>query len=381
LKNVSRLAVIFDAVEERWPSMDLVAEMLLRHLQTEHADRYAARGVHPHFSGLFQALPVLDARQAWNADRFVTRFVIYPAQLLGRRRDFELFHVSDHSYAQLIHVLPGERTGVFCHDLDAFECLIHPTGPVPAWRKAIARSLLAGLQRASLVFYSTVQVREEIERAGLLPVERLVHAPYGVAEEFFHSDAVDELPEGVLPAGPFLLHVGSSMARKRLDVLFGVFAALRARFPELSLVQQGAELTAEQKALVAKLGIGDAIVQPPKLSRAGLAALYRRAELVLLTSEREGFGLPLVEALAAGAAVVASDIPAFREVAGTAVAFCPVGDTDRWIDTVRRLLEVPSSRPSKDARNAAAQRFTWTAHATTIAEAYARLSGPGSARA
>jgi glycosyltransferase involved in cell wall biosynthesis len=373
--------VIFDAPEERWPSMDLVAEMLLRHLQAEHAQNYAALPVHPRFSSLFKALPVLDERRAWNADRLLTRFVVYPAQLLSRRREFELFHVSDHSYAQLVHVLPGERTGVFCHDLDAFACLIRPSGPVPPWRKAIARALLAGLQRASLVFYSTEQVRQEIESAGLIAPERLVHAPYGIADEFFSADAASEIPAGFLPTRPFLLHVGSSMARKRLDVLLTVFAELRARFPDLVLVQQGAELTAEQKALVARLGIAGALVQPPRLSRAALAALYRRAELVLLTSEREGFGLPLLEALAAGSAVVASDIPAFREVAGEAAVFCRVGDTEHWVETVRALIETPSRCPPRAVRSAAAGRFTWTAHATIIAKAYGRLSGRGAVRA
>jgi glycosyltransferase involved in cell wall biosynthesis len=380
MRQVPRLAVIFDAAEERWPSMDLVAEMLLRHLQLEHGDCFSASPVHPKFSGVFKSLPLLDRRTAWNADRLLTRFLIYPAQLATRRRDFELFHISDHTYSQLVHLLPRERTGVFCHDLDAFEPLIRPNGAVPAWRKAIARSQLTGLQRASLVFYSTEQVRKEIERADLVSPERLVHAPYGVAEEFFTADGVDEIPAGLLPSTPFLLHVGSSMPRKRLDFLFEVFATVRRHHPDLVLVQQGAVLTPEQRALVEQLGISGAIIQPPRLSRAALAAFYRRAELLLLTSEREGFGLPVVEALAAGAAVVASDIPAFREVAGDATSLCRVGDLEHWTQTVRGLIEEPARRPSHAIRIATARRYTWSAHATRIAEAYARLSSRGEVR-
>lgn len=381
MSPVARLAVIFDAAEERWPSMDLVAEMLLRHLQLEHAERYSTFPVHPRFSGVFKSFPVLDERTAWNADRLLTRFVIYPVQLVSRRRDFDLFHVSDHTYAQLVHVLPADRTGVFCHDLDAFGCLLRPNGAVPAWRKAIARSQLTGLQRAALVFYSTEQVREEIERARLVDPDRLVHAPYGVADEFFSADGLEEIPPGLLPSAPFLLHVGSSMARKRLDVLFEVFAAVRRHHPGLVLVQQGAELTPDQRTLVERLGVSDALVQPPRLSRAALAALYRRAELVLLTSEKEGFGLPVIEALAAGATVVASDIPAFREIAGDAASLCRVGDLEHWTQTVRNLIEEPARRPSQAIRSATARRYTWATHATKIAEAYARLGDRGAARA
>ncbi len=119
------------------------------------------------------------------------------------------------------------------------------------------------------------------------------------------------------------------MPRKRLDVLFRVFAEIRRRLPWIVLVQQGAPLSRDESALVAKLGIGDALIQPPHLSRRALAALYGRAELVILTSEREGFGLPLLEALAGGAAVVASDIPPFREVAGDSVTYCAVEGTLR----------------------------------------------------
>jgi glycosyltransferase involved in cell wall biosynthesis len=376
-----KLGIIFDAVEERWPSMEFVAEMLLQHLQTEHADRYDAQAVRPHYFRLFEALPGLDSRRAWNADRLVTRFVTYPSQLVARRRGIELFHVADHTYAQVIHVLPHRRTGVYCHDLDAFACVLRPNGQVAGWRKAIARAQLSGLQRAALVFYSTEQLRKQINEFAIVDDQRLVHAPYGIAPEFFAPIGAADVPAGGFPGRPFLLHVGSGMARKRLDVLFRIFAEVRRSHPDLVLVQQGAELSPDQRTLVAELGIGDALVQPPYLSRLALAALYHRAELVLLTSEREGFGLPLLEALAAGSSVVASDIPAFREVAGDAVSFCPVGDVPQWVHVISRQLDHPELRPAADLRRSVAARYTWTRHASVISDAYARLAGLDVARA
>jgi glycosyltransferase involved in cell wall biosynthesis len=361
--------------------MDLVAEMLAEHLRTEHADRYEVMAIHPRFFRLFEALPGLDALRAWNADRLVTRFLTYPTELVVRRSKLELFHVADHSYAQIAHVLPRQRTGIYCHDLDAFRCLFQPSGAVSSWRKAIARAQLAGLQRAAVVFYSTEQVRKQIEESAIVDGERLVHAPYGVAADFF-SDGIDQLPADALPSRPFLLHVGSSEPRKRLDVLFRLFARVRERLPDLVLVQQGARLLPENQRLLAELGIADALVQPPRLSRPALAALYHRAELVLLTSEREGFGLPILEALAGGAAVIASDIPPFREVGASAVTYCPVGDVERWTETVLSLIEHPELRPAAALRQAVAGRFTWTAHAAIIADAYARIAGlPLAARA
>src|SRR5262249_37045518 len=98
------------------------------------------------------------------------------------------------------------------------------------------------------------------------------------------------------------------------------------------------------------------------------------AELVLVPSEREGFGLPVLEGLASGAAVVASDIAPFREVAGEAVTYCPVGEIESWVETVTTLLEEPGLRPTAETRRTVAQRYTWTAHAKLVANAYARLT-------
>ena len=79
-----------------------------------------------------------------------------------------------------------------------------------------------------------------------------------------------------------------------------------------------------------ELGLTDAIVVLPMLDRATLAAVYRRSALLLMPSEREGFGLPVLEALACGTPVVASDIEALREVGGFAASYCPVEGIEDW---------------------------------------------------
>ena len=104
-----------------------------------------------------------------------------------------------------------------------------------------------------------------------------------------------------------LLHVGSTAPRKRLDLLLHVFAEVLAAWPSCRLVRVGGPLTPAQRALSERLGILGRIVELPSIDREVLAAVYRRATLLLSTSEREGFGLPVAEALAAGTPVVATD--------------------------------------------------------------------------
>jgi glycosyltransferase involved in cell wall biosynthesis len=374
-----RLALLMDPLEEGWPSMDLAGEALHEQLHGPLADSVWVTSVRPRMVPLARRLPVLrERKQALNVDRLLTRFLAYPARLALRTRGQDAYHVVDHTYAQLVHTLPPERTGVYCHDLDAFRSIIEPEKePRPAWFRAMAWATLKGMQRAAVVFHSTGAVRDELLRHGLVPPEQLVHAPLGASPEFGPEPVPGDTSDEVLrPLGsrPYVLHVGSGIPRKRVDVLFEVFAALRRQHPELRLVQQGAALNETQRAQVARLGIGDALLQPPKLDRATLAGLYRKARVVLVTSEAEGFGLPVIEALACGAPVVASDLPVLREVGGDVVTYAPVGDIGTWTETVHRVLASAEPDTGRSQRITRGRGYSWTNHARIILDAYRRLS-------
>lgn len=373
-----RLALLMDPLEEGWPSMDLAGEALAEQLRGPLAESVRVTLVRPRMVPLARRLPVLrERRQALNVDRLLTRFLAYPARLALQTRGHDAYHVVDHTYAQLVHALPPERTGVYCHDLDAFRSLLEPEKESrPAWFRAMAWATLKGLQRAAVVFHSTGTVREELLRHGLVPPERLVHAPLGASPEYGPEPVPGDRSDEVLrPLGgrPYVLHVGSGIPRKRVDVLFEVFAALRRQHPELRLVQQGAALNEAQRAQVERLGIGEALLQPPKLDRATLAGLYRGARMVLVTSEAEGFGLPVIEALACGAPVVASDIPVLREVGGDVVTYVPVGDFRAWAEAARRVLESPEPDTGRSQRIARGRGYSWEAHARIILDTYRRL--------
>ncbi|HTK75345.1 MAG TPA: glycosyltransferase [Gemmataceae bacterium] len=367
--------------------MDLCAEMLLAHLGSGSDDSLRPERICPTFRRRFTRLPIFGGRRsAFNADRLFNRHCDFPSHLRriqasSPRREFDAFHVVDHSYAQLVHALPADRTGVYLHDLDAFRSLLEPNRePRPRWFRLMMRRVLTGLQKAALVFYSTAAVRSQVELHGLLDPTRLVHAPYGVCPEF----TPDELgrPPGLPPeidGRPFLLHVGSCNPRKRIDVLLDVFGAVRARLPDLRMVKVGGEWSDDQRRRIDRLGVSPAVRHLTGVDRPVLAALYRRAAAVLQPSEAEGFGIPVAEALACGAPVVASDLPVLREVGGDVAVYCPVADIPAWTDAVTRLIETPALAHIRPARVAHAARFSWVAQARTIADEYLRLVGRGPA--
>jgi glycosyltransferase involved in cell wall biosynthesis len=121
-------------------------------------------------------------------------------------------------------------------------------------------------------------------------------------------------------------------------------------------------------------------VELPFVDRTTLAAVYRRATLALLPSEREGFGLPLVEALACGTPVVASDIPVLREVGGSAASYCAVGDVSTWRDRIVALLGERDRAPAewrarRQAGRARAAEFSWSRYTERVANLYYKLAG------
>lgn len=358
------LAVFCDYLEEDWPSMDLVADMLIEH--TARVPGVSVRGIRPKRR---VRLPRVHRTLA-SVDRLFGRFLEYPLAISMLERRASVFHIADHSYAHVGLLLPPRRTGVFCHDADAFRPALGRPGSSAL--RGVARVLLAATRRAAVVFHSTDVVRRElISTFGFSP-EKLVAAPYGVPPEF----SAEALPTDreLQPSGPYLLHVGSLVERKNPLFLLRIFTACRRQVHDLRLVQVGGSWTPAQEALADELGIRAGVTRLRGISRSHLAALYRGASAVMVPSTAEGFGLPLTEALACGALVVASDLPVLREVAADAAVYLPVSDRDAWEGTLRELLSGAHVGPERSTRLERASLYTWDRHAQTIVDAYRRLA-------
>jgi glycosyltransferase involved in cell wall biosynthesis len=370
------VALCDDFAEELWPSMDRVAAMLDAELAHDTAQRVHARRVRPPYLRAATRLPMVGAASAaTKVDRFLNRFWHYPRHAATLRDRFDVFHVVDHSYAHVALALPARRTVVTCHDMDAFRSVIEPAvDPRSAPFRSMTRRIAAGLRAAAHVVCDTAAIADALVDAALADAGRVSVVPLGVETRFFSAgcspqdDRVD------------LLHVGSTVSRKRIDVLLRVIAGLARDIPSLRLVRVGDPLTPAQRELARELDISDRIVERHSIDESALEECYRRAAMVLQPSEREGFGLPLLEALASGTPVVASDLAVLREVGGDAAMFCPVGDVDGWVRTVGDLLRERANCPLRwrarqDTGRARARLFSWRRFADEMIGIYERVAG------
>ncbi|HEY0510135.1 MAG TPA: glycosyltransferase family 1 protein [Blastococcus sp.] len=252
----------------------------------------------------------------------------------------------------------------------------HPETLTPRgvrWHRAMAERVA---RTADAVVVPTVAVAEALRRWGPLP-ERVVVAGAGVSVRLARpDDAEGEAVRVGAPTSGYLLSVATLEPRKGLDVLMAGLAAMpRERRLPLVLVGQPGWGGVDPVQLAADMGLGrDEVVLLGRLPDRDLAAVMSAAVAVVVPSRAEGFGLPVVEAMAVGTPVITSDDPALVEVGGDATIATPVGDVPALTSALTDLLDQPELRRAMAARGLArAAEFTWERTAGTLWELYRDL--------
>ena len=161
--------------------MDLVADMLFDRLQREHAATIAPSLIRPTLQRRAARLPgVGKATWVRGVDRVANRLWDYPRLASGLRRPLRLFHIVDHSYAQLVHRLPAGRTIVTCHDLDTFRSVLDPElEPRSALFRAMTRHILDGLRKAGHIACDSHATRDALVAKAGIASDRTTIVPNG----------------------------------------------------------------------------------------------------------------------------------------------------------------------------------------------------------
>jgi glycosyltransferase involved in cell wall biosynthesis len=164
-----------------------------------------------------------------------------------------------------------------------------------------------------------------------------------------------------LPTSEFILYVGLRGGYKGFALVLQAFASLPVSYRDLGLVcVGGGSFTTEEQAAMRRLGVASRVWQL-NVVESDLPGVYAAARVFVLPSRREGFGLPVLESMAAGCPVVVADQPVSREIAGDAASFFQVGDLESLRDEIQRTVGLAEAdrRGRALAGKARAEGFPW----------------------
>ena len=307
---------------ERLPA--LAPEDRFTYFSASLRERYPARDWGPNVRLVDRRIPVRGLNAAWNRlgwppiDRLVDR-------------SLDLVH----SPTPLLIPCKRGRRIVTLHDLFFLK---HPELVEGETRRDFVTLVRDHVRRADGVICVSEYTASEARRLLDVPDEKIAVTPHGVDPVFREEPQAQQVDETLrrlrLPRGG-ILYVGSSEKRKNLVTLVMAYMTLgrRRRLPPLVLAGPGSDW--------AQAGSysGPQIVATGYLERADVRSLMAASAALVLPSLEEGFGLPVVEAMAAGLPVVCSRDTALAEVAGDAASLVDPHDVNGLAHAVERVLE------------------------------------------
>ncbi len=238
--------------------------------------------------------------------------------------------------------------------------------------------------RAACARADRIVVPSEATRGGLVeryryPLDRIDVILEGARTHFTPGEP-GPLPERVreaMPEGPFILAVGRLDRRKNIERVIDAYRAVHAEgVPCAGLVIAGPDDSGAQgvrQRLAEGAVPGERIVTTGYVTEDELVALYRSAALLVYPSLAEGFGLPVLEAMACGTPVITSSVSSLPEVAGDAGILVDPTDTSAIATQIRRVLtDAALAQRLRDAGIARAAKLTWRSSAERLAASLQR---------
>jgi len=219
---------------------------------------------------------------------------------------------------------------------------------IPAYQRDTHVIFRNAAQRCTELITDSVFSAHELSRELAVPLERFTPIPLGVSEN--HAPTISSID--VRQFAPYVLFVGTTERRKGIVALVEAMEQVQRSDPALRLVVAGARgdgLRGDEPIHMTEVGYVD---------DGTLAALYRGAEMFAFPSHYEGFGLPVLEAMAHGTPVITTNVTAIPEAAGDAALYVPPDDT--------LALAAAIARVRNDASLAASLRTRGYAHAATM---------------
>lgn len=248
----------------------------------------------------------------------VNRYIYY---FLTKRGTFsDINHILDHANAALALLIPKSSFVIItCHDVANF---------IFDQRNIINELVKKGLKRANLLITPSQSTKRDLIRLLNISPKKIVVIPNGVDHDLYRTRNLGYARKKLKldPKIKIVLSIGSEIKRKNLDTLFRSFKLLQDRDKDTVLIRVGIP-NGNSLKLIKKLGIKNKVLYMSNLSEQDLSLLYNASNLFLFPSIYEGFGLPVLEALASGVPVITSNTSSLPEITGgAAIEISPLMD-------------------------------------------------------
>ena len=333
---------------------------------------YHQRG-HAHLDPPMDALPQLTTRlsvKPWRFAAMLAHFFRAPQDALFP--GVEVFHATEHLLPRLRRI----RSVFTLHDL-IFR--FDPGSHLPLNRIYLNTMMPRFLRAAEAVIAVSECSQRDAVRLYGTPADKIHVIPEGVDARFklVSQQQVDRVRAKYHLPGQFILSVGTIEPRKNLSILFEVLAFRREQglitWP-LVVAGKPGWLYEPILARVTELGLQDLVQLTGFFPDDDLPALYNAATLLAMPSRYEGFGLPVLEAMACGTPVVCSNTSSLPEVAGEAALLASPDDARAWAEAIAGVMsdEALRSRLRRRGFNQAT-RFSWEQAARRTADLYRHI--------
>jgi glycosyltransferase involved in cell wall biosynthesis len=285
--------------------------------------------------------------------------------------DARLFHSTEH----LLLPLRGVPTVLTVHDL-IFKLFPHYHKRLNYWYLNLAMPLYC--RRASaIIAVSEASKRDLIHYYAVDPSK--IHVVYEAAAAHFQPPAPEKIEQVRRQYGlpdRFLIHLSTVEPRKNLNRLLDALRLLRRDFPDLCLILAGSRgwLYDDFFAKIEADGLSQVVKPLGWVPDEDLPAVIAAASLAVQPSLYEGFGLPILEHMATGQVVAASDASSHPEVGGKAAVYFPPTDTGAMAAAIHHLLSDPDERAHRRQLGLAqAKKFSWQRAARETMKIYDQL--------
>lgn len=302
-------------------------------------------------------------RRAW---QLIWKTIGWPGvDLIGPPAD--LWHFTN-------YVAPPTRKPFVLSVLD-LTFVHHPEFVEPKNLEYLRRFVPDSLERAEKVITISEATKEALLAEFKLPLDKVVVTPLAADPAFIEPVPPEELARIKEKYGidrDYFLAVGTLEPRKNLKSLLLAFAAIRKQTTEQLVVVGGQGwLFEETQALLDKLGLGSRVIFTDYAPGRELPALYQAAKLFVFPSHYEGFGIPVLEAMAAGTPVISSNAASLPEVGGAAALYFDPEDVEALKFALQRTLGDPELRKRLvEAGREQAATFSWDITAAETLKVY-----------